>query len=128
MMFVVLFGAVLGVAWRRVSSALRIEQVAEIRRACDQGSIQALALAIEMLETRLRNVGGELKFDLSAPGDALPHTYNTTWQWKWHSPDSRWCIIGYNYSLVTNRWTINITSQKEEPVGLDLLPYPPAVP
>jgi hypothetical protein len=53
MIFVVLFTAMLGVAWRRVASALRIEHVSEVRNQCDKGSIQILAQAIKLLETRL---------------------------------------------------------------------------
>lgn len=51
--FVVLFTAVLGVAWRRVASALRIEHVCEVRKQCDAGSIQVLAHAMRVLETRM---------------------------------------------------------------------------
>lgn len=53
MVFVVLFSAILGVAWRRVASALRIENVSEVRRQCDEGSIPVLAQAMKVLETRL---------------------------------------------------------------------------
>ena len=52
--FVVLFTAILGVAWRRVASALRVEHVSEVRKQCDQGSLQVLAEAMKMLETCLR--------------------------------------------------------------------------
>lgn len=54
MVFVVLFSAVLGVAWRRVVSALRVENVSEVRRQCDAGSIQVLAQAMKVLETCVR--------------------------------------------------------------------------
>jgi hypothetical protein len=52
--FVVLFTAILGIAWRRVASALRVEHVSEVRKQCDQGSLQVLASAMKVLETRLR--------------------------------------------------------------------------
>jgi hypothetical protein len=51
--FVVLFSAFLGVAWRRVASALRVEHLCEVRKQCDAGSIQVLAQAMQVLETRL---------------------------------------------------------------------------
>lgn len=53
MVFVVLFSAMLGVAWRRVVSALRVENVSEVRKQCDEGSIPVLAQAMKVLETRL---------------------------------------------------------------------------
>jgi hypothetical protein len=51
--FVVLFLGLLGIAWRQVASALRIERAVEIRKRCDEGSIRVLALAMQVLETRL---------------------------------------------------------------------------
>ncbi len=54
LVFVVLFTAILGVAWRRVASALRVEHLSEVRRQCDQGGLQVLADAMKMLETCLR--------------------------------------------------------------------------
>jgi len=57
LVFVILFGAVLGVAWRRVASALRVERFSDVRRQCDAGSIRVLAQAMQVLETRLRQPG-----------------------------------------------------------------------
>jgi len=51
--FVVLFLALLGVAWRRVASALRIASVRTVQSQRDQGSIPALARAVHLLETGL---------------------------------------------------------------------------
>lgn len=53
LIFVVLFLALLGVAWRGVASALRIEAVHTIQTQRDEGSVQALAQAIHLLETGL---------------------------------------------------------------------------
>jgi hypothetical protein len=53
LIFVVLFTAILGVAWRRVASALRVEYVSDVRKRCDKGSIQVLAEAMKVLETRV---------------------------------------------------------------------------
>jgi hypothetical protein len=49
----VLFTAILGVAWRRVASALRIEYASDVRKQCDKGSIQVLAQAMKVLDTRV---------------------------------------------------------------------------
>jgi hypothetical protein len=66
MLFVVLFGAMLGVAWRRVASALRVEHVLSVRTSSDKGSIQALDRALRVLESRLRRDGaGVPKIDVS---------------------------------------------------------------
>ena len=52
--FVVLFTAILGVAWRRVASALRVENACDVRRLGDNRSLQGLADAMNTLESRLR--------------------------------------------------------------------------
>ena len=53
LIFLVLFLALLGVAWRRVASALRIASVRAVQTQRDEGSIPALALAMHLLETGL---------------------------------------------------------------------------
>jgi hypothetical protein len=120
MVFVVLFTAVLGVAWRRVISALRIEHVSEVRRQCDQGSVQALAKAVEVLETRLRR--------------------NTTTTAKLNGSDSSTITYGYNlpntnqwYAITFSRenadtdgtkWVVSVTSANSDP-SLPSLPSNP---
>lgn len=49
--FVVLFLALLGVAWRRVGSALRIETVRAMQVQRDESAIHALARALKLLES-----------------------------------------------------------------------------
>ena len=49
--FNLLFLALLGVAWRETASALRVQSVRDVQARCDQGTIPALAMAIELLET-----------------------------------------------------------------------------
>ena len=51
--FIVLFLAILGVAWRQMASALRIASLQTIQVQRDDGSIHALALALHLLETGL---------------------------------------------------------------------------
>lgn len=51
--FVVLFTALLGVAWRRVASALRVENACDVRCLGDNCSLQGLADAMNTLESRL---------------------------------------------------------------------------
>jgi hypothetical protein len=66
LVFVVLFTAILGVAWRRVASALRIEYASDVRKQCDKGSIQVLAQAMKVLDTRVSWDGSNVKLDGSA--------------------------------------------------------------
>ncbi len=101
MIFVVLFGAVLGVAWRRVASALRVEHALAVRTGADKGSIQALDLALRVLETRLRRDGAgvpkiDVSDDLASPDPTLlpsPCLCKVQWnvsddpaqpQWQWY--------------------------------------------
>ena len=53
LLFVLLFVAMLGVGWRRLGSALRVQtvRVGQVQR--DQGSVQALGLGLSLLETGL---------------------------------------------------------------------------
>jgi hypothetical protein len=53
LIFVLLFVAILGVGWRRLGSSLRVQtvRVGQVQR--DQGSVQALALGLGLLETGL---------------------------------------------------------------------------
>lgn len=97
MVFVVLFGAMLGVAWRRVVSALRVENVSEVRRQSDEGSIPVLAQAMKVLETRLiwDPVNGVL--NLNGSSDS-PQTYKY--------PES----IGGKFYKVTFTRTADFTS------------------
>lgn len=53
LVFVVLFLALLGVAYRNVVSALRLETVHVQQAQRDEGSIHALARAVTLLETGL---------------------------------------------------------------------------
>ena len=52
--FVMLFLGLMGIAWRQVASVLRIERAVEVRKRCDEGSVRVLAMAMQVLETRLR--------------------------------------------------------------------------
>lgn len=51
--FIVLFLSLLGVAWRRMASAIRIASVHATQIQRDEGSIHALARAMRLLETGL---------------------------------------------------------------------------
>ena len=53
LIFLVLFWALLGVAWRGMASALRVASVRTLQCQRDEGSIQALARAMSLLETGL---------------------------------------------------------------------------
>ncbi len=132
MVFVVLFGAVLGVAWRRVGSALRIERAAEIRKQSDRGSVQVLAQAMRVLETRLRlNNDGEAELDVSS---TTTPDYRTTFTFRSESsydisddpdrPNIQWYIIRFDRQA-DGQWTVNITSTKTEPSDPVLPSNPP---
>jgi hypothetical protein len=64
MIFVILFLATLGVAWRQVKSVLRIETVRATQMRRDQGCLPAVVRAIHFLETTM-------------PGSS-PYVWNTT--------------------------------------------------
>lgn len=51
--FIVLFLAMLGIAWRNASSALRIAAIRSTQEQRDHGSLQAVAKAVRLLETGL---------------------------------------------------------------------------
>jgi type II secretory pathway component PulJ len=117
MIFVVLFGAVLGVAWRRVASALRIEHVREVRTQCDKGSIQALAAAMQVLETRLRlGADGVARIDGAT---AASVSYKK-------SVDGRWYLVGFTRDNAGGAdWTVSVTVASEEPICSALPSSPP---
>ena len=53
LMFNVLFLMLLGVAWRRVASVIRVATVRTQQTQCDEGSLRVLAGATRLLETGL---------------------------------------------------------------------------
>lgn len=53
LMFNVLFLMLLGVAWRRVASVIRVASVRTQQAQCDEGSLRVLANAMRLLETGL---------------------------------------------------------------------------
>jgi hypothetical protein len=53
LMFIVLFLALLGVVYREVAGALRIESLHSVQVRRDQGSVPALARALALFETGL---------------------------------------------------------------------------
>jgi hypothetical protein len=118
--FVVLFTAILGVAWRRVISALRIEHVSEVRRQCDQGSIQALAKAIQVLETRLRRYTlTDARLDGSG-GSSLSYAYNLPSTAQWYTVT----FARETTDTDGTKWAVSVTTASSDP-GLPLLPSNP---
>jgi hypothetical protein len=53
LMFNVLFLLLLGVAWRRIASVVRVATVRTQQAECDEGSLRVLANAMRLLETGL---------------------------------------------------------------------------
>ena len=118
MVFVVLFSAILGVAWRRVASALRIEHVGEVRRQCDKGSIQALALAMQVLETRLRKgTDGIARIDASD---------DSVIQYKKQIAGKYYKIILTRTTTDGTKWSVSVTvAQASEVASLSEMPSGP---
>jgi type II secretory pathway component PulJ len=119
---VILFTAVLGVAWRRVASALRIEHVCEIRRQCDEGSIQVLAKAVQVLETRLRrNSTTSARID---GVDSLAITYR--YQSDSLPNPSQWYTITFTRTNSDGtQWAVSVATSASDPGGTDLPSNPP---
>jgi hypothetical protein len=107
MVFVVLFTAVLGVAWRRVASALRVEHISTVRSLSDEGSIQALAAAMKVLETRLYydTATSSIKFDGSTDSE------KTYWKSYDTSDGTKYYKITFTRTgaLDGREWSVNVT-------------------
>jgi hypothetical protein len=131
--FVVLFTAVLGVAWRRVASALRIEHVSDVRKQCDKGSIQALAQAMRVLETRLHcDNSGVAWLDVSetsTPDYESTYTCKTSYNVSNDStaPDYHWFTVAFTRDPSDGTWWVNVTvAQPNDSLsGLPTLPSSP---
>ena len=115
MVFVVLFTAILGVAWRRVASALRVEHVSEVRKQCDQGSLQVLAEAMKMLETclRLDRSTNIAKLPTSSPANEFYEALGT-------SPNVTYYIVTFAPSGTDTsgrQWTVSVKTASAEQIG-----------
>ena len=125
MIFVIFFGAVLGIAWRQIASALRVEQFGEIRRQSDRGTVQAAAAAMKVLETRLRwdAVAGSPKL---ADSDTAALTFKKSvaddqGNVRWYSITmTRTATGGTATGNVTTDWTINVACESAEPACAEL--------
>jgi hypothetical protein len=60
MVFVVLFLAMLGVAWRQVASVLRVETVRQTQARRDRGCLQAVVNGIQHLDATPTIASGEV--------------------------------------------------------------------
>jgi hypothetical protein len=116
MIFVVLFTAILGVAWRRVASALRIEHVSEVRKQCDEGSVKVLAQAMTVLETRVRwNSTSRAMLDGSGFAEV---------EFKKQDANGQWYRI--TFTRVTNpvawsepvEWSVSVSRAATEPFDI----------
>jgi hypothetical protein len=115
LVFVVLFTAMLGVAWRRVASALRVEHVSEIRKQCDQGSLQVLAKAMALLETCLRlDTTGVGKLPTSSPENEFYEALGT-------APNLTYYIVTFVHTdgdTTGKKWTVSVkTAASAEEIG-----------
>ena len=87
LMFIVLFLALLGVVYREVASALRIESLHSLQVRRDEGSVQAMARALALLDSGLPPANPYVcGVTIDTPGgpEALTVTFTTedgvTWQ------------------------------------------------
>lgn len=109
--FVVLFSAILGIAWRRMASALCVEHVSEVRKQCDQGSLQVLADAMKMLETSLRvnTTTGVAALPASSPANEFQDQLGSTYYIVTFAP--------YNSDTTGRQWTISVKTATAEDIG-----------
>jgi hypothetical protein len=87
LMFIVLFLALLGIVYREVAGAIRIESLHTIQVRRDAGSVHALARALALLETGLPPANPYVcGVTIDTPGRPLAFTVTfatedgTTWQ------------------------------------------------
>jgi hypothetical protein len=140
MLFVVLFGAMLGVAWRRVASAIRIEHVCDVRKRCDRGSIQVLAQAMQVLETRLRWNAADNAAEIDLSGTATPNYLparsafscksRTSYQLSDDPSDTRWYKVVFTPAADDGTaWSVSvIVADPTEPFDASSLPVMPGSP
>jgi type II secretory pathway component PulJ len=123
LIFVVLFTAILGVAWRRVASALRIERASEVRKQCDQGSIQALAQAMQFLETCLRRNSPTTARINGDDGSKLSYAYQSN---NLPPPSkTQWYLIDFvRDNPDGSEWSVSVTTSTDDH-GLAHLPSAP---
>jgi hypothetical protein len=125
LIFVVLFTAILGVAWRRVASALRIEHISEVRKQCDKGSIQVLAQAMKVLETRVSwDASNGVKLDGSAIAEETAKDFKKDLNGKWYKVTFT-RTNAYNSLTRSVDWSVSATIASESDCsGLPDLPNP----
>jgi hypothetical protein len=93
LLFNVLFLMLLGVAWRQMASVIRIATVREQQVRRDEGSLRVLAIAMQVLETRLCTYNGVAKIKMpdgnyypedSGAGAVFPCKKYSTDTAKWY--------------------------------------------
>ncbi len=87
LVFVVLFLAMLGVAWRQIGAVLRIESARARQMTRDDGSLLAVAKALRLLETTsdLSLIGPSYRFKTTIDGE-------DKWYTVTFSHDSDWTV------------------------------------
>jgi hypothetical protein len=140
MLFVVLFGAMLGVAWRRVASAIRTEHVCDVRKRCDRGSIPVLAQAMQVLETRLRWSAADNAAELDVSNNSTPNylaamsTFSCkagpAYQLSDDPNDTRWYRVVFTPTATDGTaWSVSVTvADPTENFSTSSLPVLPGSP
>ena len=122
MLFVVLFSAMLGVAWRRVASAISTEHLSNVRQRCDKGSLQVLSQAMRVLETRLRWNPADNAAELDVSDNATPNYLPPLSAFSCKSPqasyqlsddptDTYWYTVVFTPTAADGTaWSISVTA------------------
>ena len=127
MLFVVLFSAMLGVAWRRVASAISTEHLSNVRQRCDNGSIQVLAQAMKVLETRLRWSTADSAAELDVSNTSTPNYLpplsafscksQTSYQLSDSPADTYWYIVVFTPTAANGTaWSVSVAAAAPAPV------------
>ncbi len=139
MLFVVLFSAMLGVAWRRVASAISTEHLSNVRARCDMGSLQVLSQAMQVLETRLRwnpadNVAELDVSSTSTPNYLPPWTAftcksQTSYQLSDSVTDTFWYTVVFTPTAADGTaWKVSVTAAPTASYVASGLPVMPGSP
>jgi hypothetical protein len=120
-LFVLLFGAMLGVAWRRVASAISTEHLSNVRQRCDTGSIHVLSLALKVLETRLRWNAADNAAELDISNTSTPNYLppltpftcksSLSYQLSNNPADTYWYTVVFTPTSVDGTaWSVSVTA------------------
>jgi hypothetical protein len=111
----------LGVAWRRVASAINTEHLSNVRARCDMGSIQVLSQAMQVLETRLRRNPADNAAELDVSSTSTPNYLppstpfacksRTSYQLSDDPADTFWYTVVFTPTAADGTaWSVSVTA------------------